>query len=210
MSCHSVLANFKEIHPSNWHAMAHEVPAPHCPPDRASIDAPTRASHRPFVSADPAWKKLVDDLRARGHESPYLDRLRERLPVGGAVADLQREILQEMASALGRAEDKVNVALLELEVEGKALDAMAPTDPSRPKSIARFDELRERALRALWELRVHREALGLRRHDKLAELLPRALEAALIRSFARAPRGRTRARRSTPARRSTRRAARSR
>jgi hypothetical protein len=39
------------------------------------------------VSA-PAWKKLVDDLHAKGHASPYLDRLRERMPVGGAVADL--------------------------------------------------------------------------------------------------------------------------
>jgi hypothetical protein len=124
------------------------------------------------VSSEPSWKKLVDELRARGHESPYLDRLRERLPVGGAVADLQREILQEMASALGRAEDKVNVALLQLEVQGKALDAMAPGDAARPRALARFDELREAALRALWELKVHREALGFRRHDKLAELYP--------------------------------------
>jgi hypothetical protein len=122
--------------------------------------------------AEPSWKKLVDDLGARGHESPYLDRLRARMPVNGAVADLQREILQEMASALGRAEDKVNVALLELDVEGRRLDVMSPSDSSRGRSIARFDELRERAVRALWELRVHREALGFRRNERLAELYP--------------------------------------
>ena len=139
------------------------------------VDARTLTSHSEIVSA-PAWKKLVEDLQAKGHRSPYLDRLRERLPpgvgVGGAVADLQREILQEMASALGRAEDKVNLALLELDVQGKAIDALTPSDEARPSAIAKFDRLREQAIRALWELRVHREALGFRRNERLAELYP--------------------------------------
>lgn len=135
------------------------------------VDAPRPPTHTLSVSA-PSWKKLVDHLHATGHESPYLDRLRARIPVGGAVADVQREILQEMASALGRAEDKVNIALLELEVQGKAIDALDVHDEARPRAIARFDALRERAMRALWELRVHREALGFRRNERLAELYP--------------------------------------
>jgi len=130
-----------------------------------------RRAKRQIVVSEPAWKKLVEELRAQGHESPYLDRLRERLPKGGSLEDLQREILQEMASALGRAEDKVNVALLELEVQGKTIDAM-PADVDRSKAIAAFNRKRDDAVRALWELRVHREALGFRRNDKLAELYP--------------------------------------
>lgn len=126
-----------------------------------------------FVVSEPAWKKLVEDLRAQGHESPYLDRLRERLPKGGSLEDLQREIVQEMASALGRSEDKVNVALLELELLGKAIDTLGTTaNDERAKAIAAFNRKREDAVRAVWELRVHREALGFRRNEKLAELYP--------------------------------------
>jgi hypothetical protein len=77
-----------------------------------------------------------------------------------------------MASALGRAEDKVNVALVELEVQGKSIDAMTIDDAARPRALARFDAIRTQAMCALWELRVRREALGFRRNEKLAELYP--------------------------------------
>lgn len=121
--------------------------------------------------SEPAWKKLVEQLKSDGFKSPYLDRLRERLPAHGQM-DLAREILQEMASALGRAEDKVNLALLELDVQGRALDALSPGAPTRAAKVAAFNEKRSAAAKALWELRVHREALGFRRNDGLAELYP--------------------------------------
>lgn len=125
--------------------------------------------------SEPPWKHLVDQLRAEGHSSPYLDRLRQRLPATGR-SDLATEILQEMASALGRAEDKINAALLTLELQGKLLDELARdqgADPDeRASRVAAFNRQREAAKQALWELRVHREALGFRRNDDLAELYP--------------------------------------
>ncbi|WP_437925916.1 hypothetical protein WMF37_43800 [Sorangium sp. So ce291] len=128
--------------------------------------------------AEPTWKKLVDQLKNEGHRSPYLDRLRQRLPASGP-SDIAGEILREMASALGRSEDKVNVALLELELQGKALDALDAlarrqgADPrERAARVAAFNRQREVATQALWELRVHREALGFRRNEDLAELYP--------------------------------------
>ncbi|WP_437956467.1 hypothetical protein WME76_34395 [Sorangium sp. So ce119] len=125
--------------------------------------------------AEPTWKKLVDQLKSEGHRSPYLDRLRQRLPTSGP-ADLAGEILREMASALGRSEDKINVALLELELQGKALDELARSEGAGPGEraarVAAFNRQREAAKQAVWELRVHREALGFRRNDDLAELYP--------------------------------------
>ncbi|WP_437476394.1 hypothetical protein WME75_26265 [Sorangium sp. So ce1014] len=53
---------------------------------------------------EPAWKKLVEQLKNQGHKSPYLDRLRQRLPATGPT-DPAGEILREMASTLGRPED---------------------------------------------------------------------------------------------------------
>ncbi|WP_438005625.1 DUF6665 family protein [Sorangium sp. So ce321] len=123
--------------------------------------------------AEPTWKKLVDQLKNEGHRSPYLDRLRQRLPASGP-SDIAGEILREMASALGRSEDKVNVALLELELQGRALDALAQgaAPGERAARVAAFNRQREAAAQALWELRVHREALGFRRNEDLAELYP--------------------------------------
>ncbi|UQA60758.1 hypothetical protein [Polyangium aurulentum] len=126
--------------------------------------------------SEPTWKKLVEQLRDKGHKSPYLDRLRERLPAYGG-SDLAAEILREMASALGRSEDKINAALLELEVMGQSIDALVAEGNERHRAeirarVAAFNEGRERAEKALWELRVHREALGFRRNDDLATHYP--------------------------------------
>ncbi|MGK4008234.1 hypothetical protein WMF31_36790 [Sorangium sp. So ce1036] len=40
--------------------------------------------------AEPTWKKLVDQLKDQQHESPYLDRLRQRLPASGPSGGRRR------------------------------------------------------------------------------------------------------------------------
>ncbi|MDI1483831.1 hypothetical protein [Polyangium sp. y55x31] len=127
--------------------------------------------------SEPAWKKLVEQLKRKGHESPYLDRLRDRLPTHLGGSDLAAEILREMASSLGRSEDKVNAALLELEVLGLAIDELVAAGAERNQveiraRVAAFNEGRTRAEQALWELRVHREALGFVRNEDLPSLYP--------------------------------------
>ncbi len=87
------------------------------------------------------------------------------------LRELEIEIAQEMASSLGRAAEKVDVALLELELLGRAVDD-APTVEARAERVAAFNAKRELAVRALWELRVHREAIGLRRNEELAKTYP--------------------------------------
>ncbi len=119
----------------------------------------------------PPWKALVAELKERGHESPYLDRLRARLDVEQAQASLEREILQEIASALGRTEAKLNFALLRLELAARDLDD-APGGAERAACGARFEAVRMEALRARHELLIHREAVGIRRNDLLETLYP--------------------------------------
>lgn len=121
-----------------------------------------------------SWKKLVNELSDAGYESPYLDRLRNKLDLEQAQWDLEREVLREMASSLGRAEEKLNVALLELELaEGRVeavLDQPGATAAWVQEANARIDEFngrREAARRLLWELTIHREALGFRRNEIL-------------------------------------------
>src|SRR5262245_15328366 len=117
------------------------------------------------------WQRLVHELTSTGHESPYLDRLRARVDPEQSQNDLERELVQEMAAALGRAEDKVNAALLRLELAAHALDA-TPDGPERPARLADYHQRRDEALRARHELLIHREAVGFRQNRGLNELYP--------------------------------------
>ena len=117
------------------------------------------------------WKRLVRELTAAGYESPYLDRLRARVDVGLAFESLEKEIAREMASALGRAGEKVDHALLRLELAGREVDA-AHEGAERRKRIEVYNQLRREALRARHELQIHREAIGIRRNRILEQVYP--------------------------------------
>jgi hypothetical protein len=128
------------------------------------------AKYEGGVSERP-WQSLVRELRDSGFESPYLERLRARHDVAAAQEQLEKEIIREMAEALGRSGEKVDVALLRLEVTGCAL--AAATDPSeRDRLAAEFNALRKAALQARHELRIHREAVGIRRNECLDAQYP--------------------------------------
>jgi len=118
-----------------------------------------------------SWQKLVRELRDEGYDSPYLERLRRRLDVYEAQEQLEKEVVREMAAALGRTEEKLLVALLRLELAGREVDA-ARDDRDRRRCIARFNVAREDALSARYELLVHREAIGFRRNQILETMYP--------------------------------------
>ncbi len=121
--------------------------------------------------AQAPWRRLVTQLHDRGYQSPYLDRLRQRLDVEQAQATLEQEIVQEIAGALGRTAAKLDHALLLLELAARDLDAAAD-DGERAACAARFEARRADALRARHELVIHREAVGIRRNDVLEQLYP--------------------------------------
>ena len=117
------------------------------------------------------WTRLVRELKDTGFESPYLDRLRARLDPAEAMSRLETEIVQEMAQALGRTEDKLNYALLRLELAGREVDA-APDEAERAARVRTFNARRAEALDARRNLVIHREAIGIRRNKVLEDLYP--------------------------------------
>ena len=122
------------------------------------------------MARDFAWRNLVRQLTDAGYESPYLDRLKARVDVAQAQSSLEKEIVAEMAAALGRAEDKLNAALLRLELAGKELDTAAP-DERPPRAIV-FDARRADALQARWELVIQRESVGIVRNEVIERMYP--------------------------------------
>ncbi len=119
----------------------------------------------------PPWKSLVRDLSNSGFESPYLERLKRKVDIELATEELEKEIVQEMASALGRAGDKVDYALLRLDLIARAIDT-EPTPQDRRRQVAEWNALREEAIEARYELRIHREAIGIRQNRVLESMYP--------------------------------------
>lgn len=127
---------------------------------------------------EPAWKRLVESLHAKGFESRYLDRLMDRLSTAAvqvAAKDgfkaLEKELIAEMGYALRCAEDKVNLALLHVDLAQDALDDNR--EPARVAELEReYEARRQAAWRARWEFMVHREAIGMIEHSVLEQLYP--------------------------------------
>lgn len=91
-----------------------------------------------------------------------MDALRNRSDGGAGLAI---ELNNERASSLGRAGRKLEAAV------AACATALAALDGSR-ESIARFDERREQALEARWEMIVTRECCGMWPHDDVDRAWP--------------------------------------
>ena len=120
---------------------------------------------------DPPWKRLVEELKDQGYESIYLDRLRASLDVEQQHGVLEKEIVQEMAYALGRSAAKVDHALLELELLLRELNRCGAAKP-RDELMQAVKSKRDEAFKLRRELLIHREAIGIRRNEILETLYP--------------------------------------
>ena len=127
------------------------------------------------VAKEKPWKKLAADLRDHGIESRYLPRIEARITPEDQLETLELEVAHEMASALGRTEDRLNLVLAELELDrarfDRAIAAGAPAEERQALCDA-FNARREHAQRRLRDLLIQREALGFRRNQILNELYP--------------------------------------
>lgn len=88
---------------------------------------------------------------------------------------LGSEILAEMAAALGRSAEHVTDALAVLaRIDREIAEAVARGDEASAVAalVDSFNREREVAERRLWELTVHREALGLFDHGQLQRYYP--------------------------------------
>lgn len=129
----------------------------------------------PVSTKHPPWKKLASELREHGVESRYLPRIEARVTPEDQLEQLEVELAQEMASALGRTEDRLNLALAELELLAARCDRAAATfasDDERRALCEAFNAGRRVAHERLRALLIQREALGFRRNQILSELYP--------------------------------------
>jgi hypothetical protein len=127
------------------------------------------------VGRQAPYKTLAAQLANEGVESAYFDRLRAKVDPEQELRDLEREIAGEIASALGRTEQHLLLALAELDLwaarHQRAREQEAPAEQLAELARA-FNQQREQAKRRLRDLEIHREAAGFRRNKQLHELYP--------------------------------------
>ncbi len=91
---------------------------------------------------------------------------------------LEKEILQEIAEALGNAGMRVEEALGELRKLDQEIDKVQKKRPEEEEQkelltmIDRFNDLREVAISQFRNLLIHREAVGFRKHDQMKAKYP--------------------------------------
>jgi hypothetical protein len=84
---------------------------------------------------------------------------------------LEREIVREKAAALGRAGERLESALADVEALGQALDVETDTQ-YRGALLQRYEQARQRARLARTMLLIQREAIGLRSHRDVDRQFP--------------------------------------
>jgi hypothetical protein len=112
--------------------------------------------------------------------NPKLRKLQARarsLRFESGFGNIERELMAEMAAALGRSEAHVLAALDELRAISDALDELERATIEPPleelaRRVAEFNSARERCERRRWELIVHREALGFRPSEIVEQTYP--------------------------------------
>ena len=121
------------------------------------------------------WKKLAADLAEQGVESVYMERIRRRVDAEQELKQLEHELAGEIARALGKTEDALNLALAELELLEARFAQLAQSGASvlaLEQAAQAFNTQRALAERRLRDLVIHREAAGFRRNQVLYELFP--------------------------------------
>jgi hypothetical protein len=121
------------------------------------------------------WTKLATELLEHGIESEYLARVSARVTPDQRLGILEVEIGQEMAGALGRTEDKLNLAFAELQLCRARYDRALREHvchSERAALVDAYNAQRKLVQARLRDLQIHREAVGFRRNQILGELYP--------------------------------------
>jgi len=116
-------------------------------------------------------RETIDTGTPVRHDPAHLDMVRARVDPAVAQEELEREIVREIAAALGRSAEKVERALARLDNSRRAVDAARDADECT-RATAAYEELRREALRVRHDLLIHREAVGIRRNEALETLYP--------------------------------------
>ncbi|KAL3781216.1 hypothetical protein HJC23_003533 [Cyclotella cryptica] len=109
------------------------------------------------------WERSAKLVKNTDCTNPYLDKIRaETVDTSLQLKTIEDELCGAIGKALGRQGEKVLFAIRDMEKErGKYQDCLRIREFHAALEYAdRYNEARKRALKARWELLVHRQAVG--------------------------------------------------
>lgn len=109
--------------------------------------------------SEPFWKELVDRLKDEERET-HLDPIRREIEWRNPRATVERELLEEIAGALGRSERRVQDAITKVH-------ALMDHEDDEV-----FERARREAMRLKRDLSIHREALRFPRDPEFDRRYP--------------------------------------
>jgi len=125
----------------------------------------TSSSQSPNASNKPAssWERSAKIVKNTDVTNPYLDQMRaEVVDPGLQLKTIEDELCGAIGKALGKQGEKVLIAIRKMKkeharylecIQNRALEEAL-------ESAQRHNEARQRAIKARWELLVHRQAVG--------------------------------------------------
>mmetsp|Transcript_59690 Transcript_59690/g.69767 ORF Transcript_59690/g.69767 Transcript_59690/m.69767 type:complete len:187 (-) Transcript_59690:184-744(-) len=115
--------------------------------------------------SDTSWGRSARTVQNTDITSEYWEHVRAKSDPALHVKTIEEELCGEMGKALGKQGGKVENALYAMGVEQKQYKKLMEGDPKKWSeeilaSATRYNSFREIAVKARWELVVHRQAVG--------------------------------------------------
>ncbi|KAL7571200.1 hypothetical protein ACA910_008861 [Epithemia clementina (nom. ined.)] len=126
------------------------------------------------------WERKAAQVKKTDVTNPYLELIRETHDPSMQIKTLEEELKGTIGKALGKQGQKVLYALQRLQAALREYENLlqqhnnVPNHPAVVQSAQQYNQLRQEAIKARWELMVHRQAVGLivNNHKYVAQHYP--------------------------------------
>ena len=133
------------------------------PASTCTMHTPLPPSSRHPQSTTKSWERSAKLVKNSDVTNPYLERIRsETVDPALQLKTIEDELCGAIGKALGRQGEKIGFALSEMEKEFQRYEEFLRFRAWEEALMCahRHNEARKRAIKARWELLVHRQAVG--------------------------------------------------
>ena len=106
-----------------------------------------------------SWERSAKLVKNTNVTNQYLEHIRDTHDPSIHIKTMEDELRGSMGKALGKQGEKINIALHQMQLEYTNYTTTSSENNKRNAAI-RYNEYRNQAIKARWELLVHRQAVG--------------------------------------------------
>ena len=121
-----------------------------------------------------SWERSAKLVKNTDVTNKYLEHIRDMHDPSLHIKTMEDELCESMGKALGKQGEKIKMALHQMELELINYQKNNTNSKSKIKAAIRYNEYRNQAIQARWELKVHRQAVGfiIGNHEHVTNTFP--------------------------------------